>query len=94
MGIDVPNVRTIIHFGPSSDVDDYFQECGRAGHDGLESSAILYYYPGSLIGHVSSSMKEYCKLEGSCRRKELLKNFIGASVVGNVKHNCCDVCTK
>ena len=31
MGVDVPNIRTVIHFGPSSDVDDYFQETGRAG---------------------------------------------------------------
>ena len=45
MGIDVPNVRTIIHFGPPSDVDDYFQESGWAGRDGIESKAVLYYYP-------------------------------------------------
>lgn len=42
-------------------------------------------------------MKEYCKIEDKCRRKELLKHLIGrldVSVLGDMKHNCCDVCTK
>ena len=42
-------------------------------------------------------MKEYCKSEDKCRRKLLLQNFIGGidtTTVGNVKHNCCDFCTR
>ena len=31
MGVDIPNIRTVIHCGPSSDTDDYVQEAGRAG---------------------------------------------------------------
>ena len=42
MGVDVPNICTVIHFGPPADMDDYFQECGRVGRDGIESNAILY----------------------------------------------------
>lgn len=49
MGVDIPNVRTVIHFGPSSDIDDYFQECGRAGRDGSESEAALFMCPGCLL---------------------------------------------
>ena len=97
MGVDVPNIRTVIHFGPPADMDDYFQECGRAGRDGLESNVILDLYPGCLIGHVSNNMKEYCKSEDKCRRRMLLHNFIGGidtSTIGNIKHNCCDVCTR
>ena len=33
MGVDIPNIRTIIHYGPCSDVDDYVQETGRVGRD-------------------------------------------------------------
>ena len=64
MGMDVPNVRTVIHFGPPANVDDYFQECDRAGRDGNTSRAILYYYyPACLVGHVRRQMKQYCKLD-------------------------------
>jgi superfamily II DNA helicase RecQ len=33
MGVDIPNVRTVIHLGPYADMDDYFQESGLAGRD-------------------------------------------------------------
>ena len=59
MGLDCPNVRRIIHWGPSSDVEQYLQETGRAGRDGLPAQAILYNI--ELIGvTVEESMKLYC----------------------------------
>ena len=40
MGVDISNVRTVIHFGPTADVDDYFKESGQAEQDGIESNAV------------------------------------------------------
>ena len=97
MGVDIPDVRIIIHYGPCSDIESYFQESGRAGRDGKESIALLYVYPGSLLGHVDKSMKAYCTLEeGKCRREELLKHFPGESAHKQISppHACCDLCTK
>ena len=34
-GIDSPDIRRVIHYGPPGDVKLYVQESGRAGHDGL-----------------------------------------------------------
>ena len=75
MGVNIPDIRYIIHYGPPpTDVDNYFQECGRAGRDGSESFAILYLFGGCTIGRVSPKMKEYCKLSKGCR-KQFLLNF-------------------
>ncbi len=98
MGVDVPNVRTIIHYGPSTDVDDYFQESGRAGRDGKPSEAIIFQYPGCLLGHVTNKMKEYCKLStDKCRRVELLRHFPSSATdhidTAAPQHICCDNCT-
>ena len=90
MGVDI---RTIIHYGPSTDVDDYIQEAGHAGMDCLPSNAILYCYPGCTLGHVSPVMKKYTTNSEKCRRLLLLKSFPGRhNTTQTNHHSCCDVC--
>ena len=41
MGVNCKSMRRIVHFGPSKSVEQYVQECGRAGRDGLASVCVL-----------------------------------------------------
>ncbi|WP_020569851.1 RecQ family ATP-dependent DNA helicase [Neolewinella persica] len=45
MGIDKPDVRTVVHYGPPDSPEAYFQEAGRGGRDGEMSYGIMLYHP-------------------------------------------------
>lgn len=42
MGIDKPDIRRVIHWGACKTVEEYYQQMGRAGRDGLPAECIMY----------------------------------------------------
>lgn len=93
MGVNIPDIHMVIHYGPSRNIEDYVQECGRAGRDGNSCHAVLCLFTGCTRGDISDGMKQYCHLsEVSCRRVALFTNFPGEFTCPVPKHRCCDVC--
>lgn len=48
MGVDKSDVRVIVHYQLSANLENYYQEAGRAGRDGQTSYAYLLYHPSDL----------------------------------------------
>src|SRR5213596_1073549 len=48
MGIDKPDVRQVLHWGPPPTLEAYYQEAGRAGRDGATSECLILWRPEDL----------------------------------------------
>jgi ATP-dependent DNA helicase RecQ len=109
MGIDKPDIRKVINYGSPANIETYYQEIGRAGRDGLQSSVILFHGPNDYRTNkfmikgehklkLLDEFQYYISNDTTCRQALLEQYFETGKVMGkideDIKCKKCDNCTR
>ena len=75
LGVDIPDVRLVIHHSPPMGLDDYLQEAGRAGRDGKKALCVLLWHAADFRTNEGLILKQKNRMTGAAvkQKKDSLK---------------------
>ena len=91
LGMDIPDITYVLHWGPPTSHLQYWQEVGRAGREGRDADAILYIPPYSMDKRrtdESVRLSVKCCKE-TCFRREVLKSLKTEGMTDEEINSCC-----
>ena len=91
MGVNFPDVRYIVNWGPTRSILNQYQEAGRAGRDRKKSHVIIIFH-GQQVGHCEQEVKDFVCAKG-CYRVAAYKTLDVTIEALKPLHDCCSHCS-
>lgn len=83
LGVNIPDIETVVHFGLPRSILAYVQECGRAGRDGRFASCVMLYRPTDISKYarterdvdLAKKVLQLVRKVGLCRHEAMRRAF-------------------
>ena len=99
IGVNIFDIRQVLHVSVPGTIESLYQEIGRAGRDGKTANAYIYYNGQDISlskPGMTTVMRDFCSENEKCLR-EIALNYL-CSPPGSkkkiAKHSCCSNCLK
>ena len=108
LGINKASVRAVIHLSLPKSIEQYYQEAGRAGRDGLPADCILLWQKrdAGLLAHFIEQVTDPAEKERAWQRYHTIRRFVQSNACRHrqiclhfgetpkwTECNACDVCS-
>jgi ATP-dependent DNA helicase RecQ len=82
LGINKPAVRAVIHTSLAKSIEQYYQEAGRAGRDGLPSDCVMLWQPKDvgLLTYFIQQLQDPAEKERNWQRYRTIRRFVESGV--------------
>lgn len=90
MGVNFPDVKYVVNWGPARTLLEYHQEAGRAGRDGSSAHSVIIYH-GKQTAPCEVDVKNFVRTT-KCYRVACLKPFVDDAKPLLPGHDCCSNC--